>query len=53
MAEIKFYLDRLQRVAPGNVEAHNLRAIWLFVVNRDVSGAIGEVEKCSSREDAM
>ena len=53
MDEMKKYLDLLKRIAPDNVEGHNLRAIWLFVAKRDVTSAIEEIEKSRVREDII
>ena len=51
MDEMKIYLDLLGRVAPKNITGHVLRSIYLFVVNRDVAGAIEECEESRCSED--
>jgi hypothetical protein len=53
MTEMKTHLDDLARVNPENPEGCTLRSIWYFVVNRDVEAAIGEIEKCRTRENPV
>ena len=45
------YLNIMQKYDPDDYNAHNLRAIYLFLVKRNVSRAIDELKKIQDRPD--
>jgi len=44
----KPFLDKIQKIDPGHYDSHVKRALWLFVVNRDIAGAKKELNKCKN-----
>lgn len=48
----KIYLDILQNLDPNNYEAHLLRGIYLFVINKDVESAKKEIRKSKNNMDS-
>jgi tetratricopeptide (TPR) repeat protein len=52
MADMEVFLNQLRRVAPNEPGGHLLKAIWLFVTERDIRGAKDELERCRIQQDA-
>lgn len=49
---MKLYLDMIRKFSPNDYNARNLRAIYFFLINRDVNRAIKELKGISIRPDA-
>lgn len=52
LAEMKYFLDKILELSPGDYNAHLLRAIYYFVYEHDVHNAINELRKCKNIDDA-
>lgn len=52
LKESQAIVERLRKYDPNNYSAHLTAAMALFVLDRDVAGAMREIRKCKRSEDA-